>query len=94
MLVLSRKVKEEIIMPQYGIILTVLEVRGDRVRIGISAPPDVEVHRREVWERMQQNTTAREIPFQEHAPISNSPKTPLITLPGEASHGTEQLLNH
>jgi len=53
MLVLSRKRGEVIVIPEQGITIQVIEVRPDRVRIGISAPPEIEVHRKEVWERLQ-----------------------------------------
>lgn len=49
MLVLSRKAREELIFPQYGIVVTILEVHGNRVRVGIAAPKEVQVLRREVW---------------------------------------------
>ena len=53
MLVLSRKSGQTIVLPELNIELTVLDLRGDRVRIGISAPPDVRIHREEVWRRIQ-----------------------------------------
>ena len=53
MLVLSRKCGERIVIPDQNITLTVLEIRGDRIRLGITAPPDVPVHRQEVWERLR-----------------------------------------
>jgi carbon storage regulator len=49
MLVLSRKKNESIIINN-DIIVTVVEVRGDKVRLGIVAPKDVPVHRQEVYE--------------------------------------------
>jgi carbon storage regulator CsrA len=51
MLVLSRKVKEEVVVPQCQLTVTVLEISSSRVRLGISAPAGVVVHRREVWQR-------------------------------------------
>lgn len=54
MLVLSRKCGEKIVVPDSGIVLTVLEVRGPKVRLGIEAPPHVPVHRSEVWARIVQ----------------------------------------
>ena len=51
MLVLSRKTNESIIIGD-DIVITVAEIRGDKVRIGITAPKDVPVHRREVYEAM------------------------------------------
>jgi carbon storage regulator len=53
MLVLSRKCGQAILVPELGLALTVLDVRGDRVRLGISAPSGVIVHREEVWQRIQ-----------------------------------------
>ena len=48
MLVLSRK-KDESIMVGDNIKLTIIEIRGDKVRIGIEAPRDVTVHREEIY---------------------------------------------
>lgn len=53
MLVLSRKADESVMIGD-GIVVTVLEVRGDIVRLGIDAPRDIQVHRREVFEELQQ----------------------------------------
>lgn len=52
MLVLSRHRDESIIIGD-DIIITVVEIRGDKVRLGIQAPPDVPVHRKEVYEAIQ-----------------------------------------
>jgi carbon storage regulator len=52
-LVLSRRHGESIIIGQ-NIKLTVLEVRGDVVRLGIDAPRDVDVHREEVFLELQE----------------------------------------
>ena len=49
MLVLSRK-KDESIHIGENVVVTVIEVRGDKVRLGIRAPRDVPVHRHEVYE--------------------------------------------
>jgi carbon storage regulator len=48
MLVLSRKKNESIVIAN-DIVITVVEVRGDKVRLGIVAPKDVPVHREEVY---------------------------------------------
>jgi carbon storage regulator len=61
-LVLSRKPRESIVIG-HDIVVTVLEVRGDHVRIGIAAPNDVQVHRQEVYEVIQAaNRQAAESP--------------------------------
>ena len=48
MLVLSRKKDEKIIIGD-NITLMVIEIRGDKVRLGIDAPKEVSVHREEVY---------------------------------------------
>jgi carbon storage regulator len=52
MLVLSRKKNESIVIGD-NIVITVVDVRGDKVRLGIDAPKDVPVHRREVYEAIK-----------------------------------------
>jgi carbon storage regulator len=49
MLVLSRKKNESIVINN-DIVVTVVEIRGDKVRLGIVAPKEVPVHRQEVYE--------------------------------------------
>ena len=49
MLVLSRKKNESIVIND-NVVITVVEVRGDKVRLGIVAPKDIPVHRKEVAE--------------------------------------------
>jgi carbon storage regulator len=49
MLVLSRKKNESVVI-NGDVVVTVIEVRGDKVRLGIVAPRDVPVHREEVYE--------------------------------------------
>jgi carbon storage regulator len=51
-LVLSRRVGESIVIGNQ-VTVTVLEVRGDQVRVGIDAPRDVQVHREEVFRSLQ-----------------------------------------
>jgi len=48
MLVLTR-VKGESIMIGDGIEVSIVDVRGDKVRLGFSAPPNITIHRKEVW---------------------------------------------
>lgn len=56
MLVLSRKKNESIVIDDI-IVVTVIEIRGDKVRLGIDAPTEVGIHRREVWAAIQQEGT-------------------------------------
>lgn len=53
MLVLSRKKNESIVIDA-NITITVLEVRGEKVRLGINAPKTVPIHRSEVYASMLQ----------------------------------------
>jgi carbon storage regulator len=52
MLVLSRR-KDETIRIDDSITITVVDIRGEKVRIGISAPPNVSVHRGEIYDIIQ-----------------------------------------
>jgi len=52
MLVLTRHKNESIIIGN-DVTVTVVDVRGDKVRIGIQAPPTTSVHRQEVWDAIQ-----------------------------------------
>ncbi len=53
MLVLSRQ-KDQTIMIGDNIEITVVDIRGDKVRIGISAPTEVPVHRKEVYDAIKE----------------------------------------
>lgn len=61
MLVLTRKPNQSIIIGD-DIELTVIEVRGDQVRIGIEAPKSISVHRKEIYEQIKaQNLRASKV---------------------------------
>ena len=53
MLILSRRIGESLIIGG-EITVTVLETRGNQVRLGIEAPDDISVHREEVYLRLQE----------------------------------------
>ena len=57
MLVLSRKKNESIVIND-SITLVVVEIRGDKVRLGIDAPMDVSVHRKEVYDAIKNSQRA------------------------------------
>jgi carbon storage regulator len=60
MLVLSRKRGEKIVLPEQNVIITVIEVRGEQVRLGITAPDDIPIYRQEIWQRIHELTTPKE----------------------------------
>ena len=53
MLVLTRRPGESIIVGK-DIVITVIEIKGGQVRIGIDAPRDIQVHREEIYEQVRQ----------------------------------------
>lgn len=53
MLVLTRSANQSIVIDE-EIVVTVLDVRGEHVRIGISAPDHIQIHRQEVFEAVQE----------------------------------------
>ena len=57
MLVLSRKKNESIVIND-DITIVVVEIRGDKVRLGVEAPKEVPVHRREVFDAIHRNEVA------------------------------------
>jgi carbon storage regulator len=52
MLVLSRQRDESIVIGE-NVVVTIVDIRGDKVRLGIEAPGEVPVHRQEVYEAIQ-----------------------------------------
>ena len=56
MLVLSRKKNESIVIDD-RIKIVVVEIRGDKVRLGVEAPKEVPVHRQEVYEAIKRSET-------------------------------------
>ena len=58
MLVLSRQ-KDESIMIGDEVEITIVDVRGNKVRLGITAPKSIPVHRREVYDAIQREKSAK-----------------------------------
>jgi carbon storage regulator len=56
MLVLSRQRDESIIIGD-NIVITIVDIRGDKVRLGIEAPTEIPVHRQEVYEAIQRENS-------------------------------------
>jgi carbon storage regulator len=59
MLVLSRKKNESIIIGE-NIVVTVVQILADKVRLGIDAPKEVSVHRREIYEAIKRGEVPKE----------------------------------
>ena len=82
MLVLTRRVGQSIVIGD-DVVVTVLEVRGDSVRLGVEAPRAVEVHREEVWREVQgsdrsasSSTGAADAPGRLRRPADDPPPPP------------------
>ena len=58
MLVLSRKKNESIVINN-DITIVVVEIRGDKVRLGVEAPKEIPVHRREVYDAIKRNAAVQ-----------------------------------
>ncbi len=68
MLVLTRKLGESIVIGNH-VRVTVLDMQGKQIRLGIDAPPEVSVHRGEVYERIEAENKAAAADTQ-HADLS------------------------
>ena len=60
MLVLSRQRDESIVIGD-NIVITIVDIRGDKVRLGIDAPREVSVHRKEVHEAIQRENASKSL---------------------------------
>lgn len=58
MLVLSRKRDESVVIGDRMVIVTVIEIRGDKVRLGFTAADDVTIHREEVFDAIKRQEGA------------------------------------
>lgn len=59
MFVLSRKQDESIVIntPEGEVEVVVVDIRGEKVRLGITAPTNIPVHRKEIWTAIQKEKT-------------------------------------
>ena len=72
MLVLSRQ-RDETIMIGDDIEITVVDIRGDKIRLGINAPRAVQVHRKEVYEAIkQENAEASQVQLDDLSVVNRS----------------------
>lgn len=72
MLVLSRKTGEQVVLPSCGVTIAVVKIAGGKVRLGVQAPPETTVHRREVWDRISDHRGTR----MENHPIESTSGRP------------------
>ena len=78
MLVLSRQ-RDESIMIGDNVVVTVVDIRGDKVRLGIQAPGEIPVHRREVYEAIKrENRRASELEPADMEVLGRSQNGPVI----------------
>ena len=76
MLVLSRQ-RDETIMIGDDIEITIVDIRGDKVRLGITAPATIPVHRKEVYEAIQrENREASRVKMEDFNALPKPPGTP------------------
>jgi len=71
MLVLSRKTNESIVINN-EITIVVVEIRGDKVRLGVEAPKEVPVHRREVYDAIKKAVDANNAELDSHLEAESS----------------------
>ena len=89
MLVLTRHVHQSIVIG-HDVVVTVLEVRGDQVRLGITAPKDIQVHREEVFAALtaanrQAATSASELELLKGLSVEARPGPAEVVLDAPAS---------
>ena len=72
MLILTRRVGESVVIGD-DVSVTILGVKGNQVRIGVTAPMDVSVHRQEIYERIKKEE-AGELPPEEAQQTDEPPK--------------------
>ena len=72
MLVLSRQ-RDEAIMIGDDIVITIVDIRGDKVRLGIDAPKAIPVHRQEVYEAIERENQRSNNPPQASPSTVNEP---------------------
>lgn len=93
MLVLSRQ-RDETIMIGDEVEITVVDIRGDKVRLGITAPRHIQVHRKEVYDAIKrENRQAANLSPQDVSEVietDSGPKAAPAPEPGPGKEGTEE----
>ena len=81
MLVLSRQ-RDESIMIGDNIVITIVDIRGDKVRLGINAPTEIPVHRQEIYEAIQrENLRASRVDPKDTRGLGSPSSTPKSKTP-------------
>jgi len=75
MLVLSRQ-RDQVIMIGDDIEVVIVDIRGDKVRLGITAPKDVAVHRKEVYDQIKRENAAAAAMQPSDLPAGDQPSNP------------------
>jgi len=83
MLVLTRKCHQAVVVEEFGkapqkLTVTVLEIRGTRVKLGFDVANDVAVHRQEVWERIHGHNALDDYDNEQHAPSREKDCAPRV----------------
>ena len=74
MLVLTRRESEKILIPDLGITLEIVRIKGNSVRVGIEAPPEIRVIRGELLDRQQHEETISYSCEPDNAPVVREQK--------------------
>jgi len=91
MLVLSRQ-RDESIMIGDDVEITIVDIRGDKVRLGITAPKHIPVHRREIYDAIQREKVQQQ-QATEHAASEQSPSAQQPTEPPTQADSEQQPQN-
>jgi len=86
MLILSRKIDETIVIDG-RIIVKIMKVEGETVKLGILAPPEVPVHRQEVFDEIMKNNKAAQASGWQMLPKLNRPPKRVQTSPPKPAVG-------
>jgi carbon storage regulator len=89
MLVLSRQ-KDETIIIGDNIEITVVDIRGDKVRLGVSAPKEISVHRKEVYEAIRrENREAAQVKPEDLSGLGKVKPNPTLNQPNPGPKGPD-----
>jgi carbon storage regulator CsrA len=76
MLVLSRKIGEQIVVPHCELSVTVVGISGNTVRLGVTAPAEIGVYREELWRRVGSRAAAHDQPSPPVTVFNRAPPRP------------------